>query len=100
MAADPRSRGSGGHLSRASRSRRSASRRARDVAPRTGDFSGSFAQQALLWLFALKLLGLIVVFSTVVQVRFHLPKALLSKAPERAMAAILAHRLPPPGARR
>src|SRR5947199_6013663 len=79
-----------GILSRASRSRRSASRRARDVAPRTGDFSGSFAQQALLWLVALKLLGLIVLFSTVVQFGFDLPKSLWSKALEWPMAAILA----------
>src|SRR5438445_48227 len=79
-----------GILSRASRSRRSASRRARDVAPRTGDFSGSFAQQALLWLVALKLLGVIVVFSTVVQFGFDLPKSLWSKALEWPMAAILA----------
>ena len=77
-------------MSRASRSRRSASRRARDVAPRTGDFSGSFAQQALLWLVALKLLGLIVLFSTVVQFGFDLPKSLWSKALEWPMAAILA----------
>src|SRR5439155_1124704 len=52
--------------------------------------SGSFAQQALLWLVALKLLGLIVVFSTVVQFGFDLPKSLWSKALEWPMAAILA----------
>src|SRR3989442_14026794 len=90
MAADPALEDQEGMLSRASRTRRSASRRARDAAPREGEFTGSFAHQALLWLVALKLLGLIVVFSTVVQFGFDLPKSLWSKALEWPMAAILA----------
>src|SRR3989442_1332956 len=79
----------GGHLSRARRSRQSASRNARDVAARAGDFTGSFTQQALVWLVALKLLGVIVIFSTVVQYGFDLPKSLWSRALEWSIAAAL-----------
>src|SRR2546425_129138 len=62
---------------------------AEDVASREGEFTGSFAHQTLLWLVALKLIGLIVVFSTVLQFGFDLPKALWSRALEWPVAAIL-----------
>jgi len=76
-------------LSRARRSRQSASRNARDVGARAGDFTGSFTQQALVWLVALKLLGVIVIFSTVVQFGFDLPKSSWSRALEWPIAAAL-----------